>query len=49
VAIIKYQISKVGKGTKNKNGKKTTNSIMLVNPIMPRGLVFDLIILLQPA
>ena len=48
LAIIKYHTSKVGKGTKKTKGKKTI-SITLVNPMIPRGLLCDLIMELHPA
>jgi|AP45_3_1055517.scaffolds.fasta_scaffold200169_2 hypothetical protein len=46
---MKYQISRGGKGTKNIKGVKKTISITLVNPMIPRGLLCDLIIELHPA
>tara|TARA_B100000287_G_scaffold270411_1_gene254582 strand:- start:528 stop:686 length:159 start_codon:yes stop_codon:yes gene_type:complete len=49
VAIKKYQISSVGKGTVKVNGIKIINSIMEVIPIKDKGLELDLIIALQIA
>jgi|TARA_B100000745_G_scaffold6213_1_gene5205 hypothetical protein len=46
---MKYQISRGGKGTKNIKGVKKTISITLVNPMIPRGLLCDLIMELHPA
>ena len=48
LAIIKYHISKDGKGTKKTRGVKTTISTMLVIPIMLKEL-WCLIIVLHPA
>ena len=49
VAIKKYQISNVGKGTVKVNGIKTISSINDVIPIKDKGLELDLIIALQIA
>ena len=49
VAIKKYQISKVGKGTVKVSGIKITNSIIDVIPIIDKGLELDLIIALHIA
>jgi hypothetical protein len=48
LAIIKYHISKGGKGTKKTRGVKTTISTMLVIPIMLKELCC-LTIVLHPA
>ena len=47
--MMKYQISRDGKGTKNIKGVKKIISITLVNPMIPRGLLCDLIMELHPA
>ena len=49
VAIKKYQISSVGKGTVKVSGIKIINSIMDVIPIKDNGFALDLIIALQIA
>ena len=49
VAIKKYQISKVGKGTVKVSGIKITNSIIDVIPIKDNGLELDLMIALHIA
>ena len=49
VAIKKYQISRVGKGTVKVNGIKIINSITDVIPIKDNGLELDLIIALHIA
>ena len=49
VAIKKYQISIVGKGTVKVSGIKITNSIIDVIPIKDKGLELDLIIALHIA
>ena len=48
LAIIKYHISKEGKGTKKTRGVKTTISTMQVIPIMLKDL-WSLTIVLHPA
>ena len=48
LTIIKYHISKDGKGTKKTRGVKTTISTMLVIPIMLKELWY-LTIVLHPA
>jgi len=48
LAIIKYHISKEGKGTKKTRGVKTTISTMQVIPIMLKDL-WRLTIVLHPA
>jgi len=48
LAIIKYHISKGGKGTKKTSGVKTTISTMQVIPIMLKDL-WRLTIVLHPA
>jgi hypothetical protein len=48
LAIIKYQISKGGKGTKKTRGEKTIISTMQVIPLMPKEL-WCLTIVLHPA
>ena len=48
LAIIKYHISKEGKGTKKTRGVNTTISTMLVIPIMLKEL-WCLTIVLHPA
>ena len=49
MAIKKYQISIVGKGTVKVNGIKMTNSNIDVIPISDNGFELDLIIALQTA
>ena len=49
VAIKKYQISRVGKGTVKVSGIKITISIMEVIPIKDKGFELDLIIALHNA
>ena len=49
VAINRYQISKLGKGTKKVKGIKTIISSIEVIPIKDKGLPLDFIIALQIA